>query len=358
MLSLSKHESIADVLGHSRFSALPSATRTAAFRAGAPARPRRAAAAAARRSSRDRRRWRAGRSSSRPPPLPLGADAAHVRHAVGQPMHRAAARLRERRQDAIGRAHVGDFLRIERPRRRDRRQRAVGQPIEPELVGLRASRATCRARPWSASASTVLPDGIGQRHRLGACRPWCGARSRSAPSAMVADSRSSSSSGSFISQCARRRSNSACGPPPSKPRAHSQAWSDSSSATRPLLHVVEHEQRLVVRPAHHRLAGDLVRADQAEPAAPARRRRRACWRRADRASPDGRGPARVTIGLKPCVDDLAGRLRRQHGGQRRAVDAHRLRRIPARTTPAARRHSRHSRRGSRNRASGRMPRSL
>ena len=45
--------------------------------------------------------------------------------------------------------------------------------------------------------------------------------SRLAPSC-VAMRASSSSSGSFISQCARRRSNSACGPPPSKPRAHSQ----------------------------------------------------------------------------------------------------------------------------------------
>ena len=45
---------------------------------------------------------------------------------------------------------------------------------------------------------------------------------------------SSSSSGSFISQCETRRSISDCGPPPSKPRSHNQAWSDSNWATRPL----------------------------------------------------------------------------------------------------------------------------
>ena len=49
-----------------------------------------------------------------------------------------------------------------------------------------------------------------------------------------ARSASSSRSGSFISQCARRRVRSTCGPPPSKPRAQSQIWSESSSATRPL----------------------------------------------------------------------------------------------------------------------------
>ena len=79
------------------------------------------------------------------------------------------------------------------------------------------------------------------------------------------------------------------------------------------------------------------------------------------------GRSRVTGWAMPCGrhhrlealrDDLARRLRRQHGGERRAVDAHRPARIPARTTPAARRHCRHRPRCSRSRASGRMPRSL
>ena len=48
--------------------------------------------------------------------------------------------------------------------------------------------------------------------------------------AAVARSASSSSAGSFISQWARRRRRSRCGPPSRKPRAHSQAWSESRSA--------------------------------------------------------------------------------------------------------------------------------
>ena len=44
---------------------------------------------------------------------------------------------------------------------------------------------------------------------------------------------SSSSSGSFIIQWARRRSNSNWGPPPSYPRDQSHAWSEAISATRP-----------------------------------------------------------------------------------------------------------------------------
>ena len=52
--------------------------------------------------------------------------------------------------------------------------------------------------------------------------------------AAEARSASSSSAGSFISQWARRRRRSRCGPPSRKPRAHSQAWSESRSATRPL----------------------------------------------------------------------------------------------------------------------------
>ena len=54
--------------------------------------------------------------------------------------------------------------------------------------------------------------------------------------------------------------------------------------------------------------------------------------------------------LEALRDDLAGRLRRQHRGERRAGDAHRPARIRARTRPAARRHSPHRRRDSRNRA--------
>ena len=54
-----------------------------------------------------------------------------------------------------------------------------------------------------------------------------------APSSPVPRSTSSSSSGSFISQCASRRSSSSCGPPPSKPRLQSQAWSEPSTAIRP-----------------------------------------------------------------------------------------------------------------------------
>ena len=53
------------------------------------------------------------------------------------------------------------------------------------------------------------------------------------PSRMRPRRPSSSRSGSFISQWASRRRSSAWGPPPSKPRAHSQMWSLINWATRP-----------------------------------------------------------------------------------------------------------------------------
>jgi hypothetical protein len=71
-----------------------------------------------------------------------------------------------------------------------------------------------------------------------------------------------------------RRSSSACGPPPSWPRDHSQIWSDSRRATRPLADVVEQQQgargaavggaSIRTLPLH--VGGD---GDAAVPAAPA-----------------------------------------------------------------------------------------
>ncbi len=142
------------------------------------------------------------------------------------------------------------------------------------------------------------------------------------PSAMVAARRSSSSSGSFISQCASRRSNSACGPPPSKPRAHSQTWSDRSSATRPL--------RTLSSTSSGRSPGPLISVSPPTLLAPMTRNQR----------PPARG-GRLGVGagqvarhrmrhalrrhrrFEALRHDLAGRLRRQHGGERRMRDAHR-----------------------------------
>ena len=92
------------------------------------------------------------------------------------------------------------------------------------------------ARPGPARASVRLarPSGLSDGDAGGGATSSVLRRSTiSWPRSTRAVSACSSSSGSFISQCAVRRSSSACGPPPSWPRDHSQIWSDSSSATRP-----------------------------------------------------------------------------------------------------------------------------
>ena len=85
----------------------------------------------------------------------------------------------------------------------------------------------------------------------------------------IAVSASSSRSGSFIIQCANRLSSSSCGPPPSKPRDQSQAWSEARSATRPLSDPVYDQQRCVVQAFHERVAVALgSNVDLSNPPAP------------------------------------------------------------------------------------------
>ena len=135
----------------------------------------------------------------------------------------------------------------------------------------RIFRATGRARPARARSRPRAPDGA--KIVTGSIDPSASAARCviSLPRA-VARRVSSSRSGSFISQCARRRSSSRCGPPPSKSRAHSQIWSDSSSGDAALALARQHQQRLVVRAGHeHADAARGLDDDLAEPVAPARR---------------------------------------------------------------------------------------
>ncbi len=218
------------------------------------------------------RRCCAGRSSSRPKRPRSARPRRNLGHAVGQPMHRTAALVGQRLQDLLRRAHVGDFLRIERtgsrdPRSASRRSGDRGRAPPPSR-----SRATGRERPWRARSSAscrtawVSITGLGLSAMV--------RRSMLiAPFVTAAERRSSSSSGSFISQCARRRSNSASGPPALEAARPQPALVGEQLRDAALADIVEHQERSVVRSRHHRLAGDAVGADHAEPAAPARRRR-------------------------------------------------------------------------------------
>ena len=193
---------------------------------------------------------------------------------------------------AIGRAHVGDFFRIERPCRRDGGQRAVGQRDKVPARPPWPSRARCRVRSLRASASIVLPDGSVSVTGGGAAAMRAALdrdrrrRQSSADQTFLFELRLLHQPMRQTAQQVRlavRRLQSRA--PTARP--------DPKAVRRrgPCFTLVEHQQRLVARPAHHRLAGDLGRADQAEPAAPARRRGCRCWRRAGRASPDAPGPA-------------------------------------------------------------------
>ena len=123
-----------------------------------------------------------------------------------------------------------------------------------------------------------------------------------APSSPVPRSASSSSSGSFISQCASRRSSSSCGPPPSKPRAQSQAWSEQHGDAA-LAHAVQHQQRPSSGPCITVSPRAALDVDHAEPAAPARRAVGAGGRGACSSRPAVTGwrwPTSVSVGRKPC----------------------------------------------------------
>ena len=141
------------------------------------------------------------------------------------------------------------------------------------------------------------------------------------PSTTAADRLSASSSGSFISQWARRRSSSACGPPPSKPRAQSQIWSDISSATRPFFTWSSTSNGL--------LPGPLITVWPPMLLAPIRRNQRPQLGCGSLSVLLPGKIARHRMGqacrrhhrLERLGEDLAGRLGRQHAGQRRAVKA-------------------------------------
>ena len=185
------------------------------------------------------------------------------------------------------------------PDHRHRRQVAFLQPPDAVLLGLAAGPPSARAPPRSSRRVATAPEGL-----VTVTGSTVSARVRrdstSSPSCRAPDSTSSSSSGSFISQCASRRSSSACGPPPSKPRLQSQAWSEASMRHPALALTVEHQERPRLRALHHRGAAVELDLRHAEPAPPARlavrarrpRRmrleaRRHRMPRADRADPRG-----------------------------------------------------------------------
>ena len=142
----------------------------------------------------------------------------------------------------------------------------------------------------------------------------------------VSRSASSSRSGSFISQCESRRSRSRCGPPPSKPRAHSQIWSDNNSATRPSPSCDSTSSGFCVRSLHDRRAVGVPGIDDAEPFAPFRRRRVGAFEAArHRMALAEFGERRA----KRLLGDIAARLGRQDGVERGAPDAGRARIVRA-----------------------------
>ena len=236
----------------------------------------------------------------------------------------AARRVRERRQHAAGRDRV---LELPRRRRADdgdrlsgRRSRAARRRSPPP----RSARASARARPRSASPRTSRPTGSS---RPPAARFSASVRRliSTAPSSPVPRSTSSSSSGSFISQCASRRSSSSCGPPPSKPRLQSQAWSEPSTAIRPS---PCRSSTRSGRPSGPSITASPERRldlDHAEPAAPARRAvgRRSAAARAPRAPAvtGWRCPISEIFGTKPSSITRAVGIDRQDLAQRRAVEA-------------------------------------
>ena len=112
------------------------------------------------------------------------------------------------------RGDFGEFARVGGPDIGKRGELAVGRAPEPKLVGGR-----CAApKPGLDRLKVDRPRCAGrrrQRHRIDTCRPWSGARTVMSRPRTTSRSASSSRSGSFISQCDRRRSRSRCGPPPS-----------------------------------------------------------------------------------------------------------------------------------------------
>ena len=222
-------------------------------------------------------------------------------------------------QPVAGRAQIGIFQRVVLPHRRRRPDASRRQPARRRHQEHPAWR--WRGQGHRLSASTARSGLTGAVSCTGATAlPATDRRSTtSLPPSIRADSRSSSSSGSFISQCATRRSSSACGPPPWWPRDHSQIWSDSSSADTALVHMVQHQQRRAVGPGHQHLALHVLAGDRAVPGPPVRRVR--AGRQPGRPSVTGwRAPRSVIAGAERAVDHAIGAQRpRGPAGRRPAA---------------------------------------
>ena len=121
-------------------------------------------------------------------------------------------------------------------------------------------------RSFSGTAAIWPSGAVISAARLVGLRLWRKISSRRLR--MRASRYSSSRSGSFISQCETRRSISACGPPPSKPRSHSQAWSDRRLGDTALADPIQNKQRFALQPAQQNMAAHSCGFDLTEPAAP------------------------------------------------------------------------------------------
>ena len=214
---------------------------------------------------------------------------ASTRRMCGKPpsaSQSTAACLRHRLQNGVGRAHVGNFARIERAGSGESGQLAVIR--RKDRVRRRSGlRARDRAR-FGERDGLLLPGRQDQRQRYGAVRQRAaldrdlaiGDRATGVLLPAPAPSSANARGGAAIRPAGRRLQSRA-------PRA--------SSGRRAVRHAsfadtVEHEQRPIVRPGHQGLAGDLF--------APISRNQRPqlgglfrCSRREDRASPDAPGPA-------------------------------------------------------------------
>ena len=213
--------------------------------------------------------------------------------AGAQPARRAAGRGQDRRQPGRVGAEVGDLQRVGGGGGGEGAAAAVRDLPDAGLVGRQLRRgAAAGAGLQRVPAGAAVGGGDGDLGRRRRPRR-CGAATCSRPASIRAVRSSSSSSGSRISQCAARRSSSACGPPPSWPRDHSQIWSDSSSATRPSPTRSSTSSGAPPAPFHHRGAAALVGAACCGTSGPSwPRLRRPGWRRSGPRSPDGGRRAR------------------------------------------------------------------
>ena len=150
------------------------------------------------------------------------ADPTYVyRPITCDPCQAASGHLRYRTQDFFHRPQVSKLSRVQGPNSREHRLIALANCVETRPTDLDFMYAPTALR-LSSSRFIVSPTGsVNSISTLSFFSKLRCSIFKFCPS-NVARRSSSSRSGSFISQCASRRNNSACGPPLSKPRAHSR----------------------------------------------------------------------------------------------------------------------------------------